>query len=109
MSFGAGMIAAKNYFPEAEIIQPEQFAVGSMKEVYKKYSHLKDVLPAMGYFEDQIKELEQTVNNSDADLVLIATPIDLKKLIKIDKPSVRVFYELEEISDLNLNELLKDF
>lgn len=109
MTFGAGIIAAKKYFPKAEIIKPEQFAVGSIKEIYKKYSQLKDILPAMGYFKDQIKELEQTVNNSDADLVLIATPIDLKKLIKINKPSVRVYYELKETGELTLKKVLKDF
>ncbi len=63
----------------------------------------------MGYWEDQIKELEETINKSDADLVLIATPIDLKKLIKINKPAVRVYYELDEIGDLTLKEILKDF
>lgn len=109
MTFGAGMVAAKKYYPDAEIIQPEQFAVGSIKEVYKKYSHLKDVLPAMGYWDEQLKELEETIDKSDADFVLVATPIDLKKIMKIDKPSTRVYYDLEEIGNLTLKELLKDF
>jgi len=109
MAFGAGVVAAKKYYPKAEIIQPEQFAVGSIKELYKKYPQLKDVLPAMGYFEDQIKEMEETINNSDADFVLIATPIDLKKLIKINKPSTRVYYELDEIGKVTIKEILKTF
>jgi len=109
MAFGAGVIAAKKYFPDAELVHPRRFAVGSIKELYTKYNHLKDVLPAMGYFEDQIKELEETVNKSDADLVIIATPIDLQKLIKINKPSVRVYYELNELGDLTLKELLEKF
>ena len=109
MAFGAGVIAAKKYYPEAELVQPEKFSVGSIKEVYKKFHQLKDVLPAMGYFDEQIKELEETINKSDADIVLIATPIDLKKLVKISKPAVRVYYELEELEGLTLKELLKDF
>ncbi|MDP2906649.1 MAG: cyclic 2,3-diphosphoglycerate synthase [Nanoarchaeota archaeon] len=109
MSFGAGVIAAKKYYPKAKLIHPEEYAVGSIKETYKKFKHLKNVLPAMGYWEDQIKDLEQTVNKSDADLVLIATPIDLKKLIKINKPSVRVYYEMDEASSLELQKFLKKF
>jgi len=109
MSFGAGVVAARKYFEGVELVQPEKFAVGSIKEIYKKFRQLKDVLPAMGYWDDQIKELEETINKSDADLVLIATPIDLKKLIKITKPAIRVYYELEEVEGLTLKELLKDF
>ncbi|MCK4824795.1 GTPase, partial [bacterium] len=109
MAFGAGIVAARKYYPDAEIIQPEQFAVGCIKKVYKKYPHLKDVLPAMGYWNEQLKEREETVDKSDADLDLIATPIDLKKIIKINKPSIRVYYELDEIGDLTLKEVLKDF
>ena len=109
MSFGAGVIAAKKYYPKAELIHPEEYAVGSIKETYKKFKHLKNILPAMGYWEDQIKELEQTINKSNADLVLIATPIDLKKLIKINKPSVRVYYEMDEASSLELQKFLKKF
>lgn len=109
MSFGAGVIAAKKYYPKAKLIQPEKYAVGSIKETYKKFKHLKNVLPAMGYWEDQIKDLEQTVNKSDADLVLIATPIDLKNLISINKPSVRVYYEMDETSSQILQKLLKKF
>ncbi|MDP2908172.1 MAG: cyclic 2,3-diphosphoglycerate synthase [Nanoarchaeota archaeon] len=109
MSFGAGIVAAKKYYPNAEIVQPEKFAVGSIKEVYKKFKQIKQILPAMGYWDEQIKELEETINKSDADLVLVATPIDLKKLIKINKESVRVYYELEEIGKPTLEEVLKDF
>ncbi len=109
MSFGAGVVAAKKYYPKAELVQPEKFAVGSIKELYKKFKQVKDVLPAMGYWPEQIKELETTINKSDADLVLVATPIDLKKLIKINKPAVRVYYELEEVGKPDLKDLLKNF
>lgn len=109
MAFGAGVVAARKYFEGVELVQPEKFAVGSIKEIYKKFHQLKDVLPAMGYWEDQIKELQETINKSDADLVLVATPIDLKKLVKISKPAIRVYYELEEIGELTLKEVLKDF
>lgn len=109
MSFGAGVIAAKKYYPGVDLVQPEKYAIGSIKKIYKKYKQLKFVLPAMGYWKEQIKELEETINRSDADLVLIATPIDLKKLIKINKPAIRVYYELEEVGSSTLKELLKDF
>ncbi len=109
MAFGAGIVAAKKYYPKAKLVEPEKFAVGSIKEVYKKYNHLKKVLPAMGYWKEQIEELEKTIDKSDADLVLIATPIDLKKLIKINKPAVRAYYDLEEIGKPTLKDLLKNF
>ncbi|MBU4501873.1 MAG: cyclic 2,3-diphosphoglycerate synthase [Nanoarchaeota archaeon] len=109
MAFGAGIVAAQKFYPDAKILEPESFAVGSIKKLYKKFPNLKDVLPAMGYFDEQMKELQQTINNSDADLVVVATPIDLQKLIKIGKPHVRVHYTLVEIGDTDLEEVLKDF
>jgi len=109
MSFGAGKVAANKYYPKVDLVKPEKFAVGSIKELYKKFTQITDILPAMGYWPEQIEELEKTINKSDADLVLIATPIDLKKLVKINKPAVRVYYELEETGSLNLEKVLKKF
>jgi len=108
MSFGAGFIAAKRA-KASEIIDPRPYAVGSIKDVYNKYTHLEKILPAMGYSDEQIKELEQTINNSSCEVVVIGTPINLLKLIKIDKPAVRVKYELKVVSDLTLEQILKRF
>ena len=108
MSYGAGAVAAKKYGAK-ELIDPRPYAVGSIKKTFEKYSHLTNILPAMGYGETQIKELEETINRSNCDLVIIATPIDLTRLIKTDKPTLRVTYELQEIGSPNLEEVLKDF
>jgi predicted GTPase len=97
MRYGAGHVAARQ-FGAAEIIDPRPHAVGSIRATYEKYSHLVDILPAMGYGSGQMAELEQTINAIDCDLVLIGTPIDLGRLLKIDKPSMRVRYELDEAS-----------
>ncbi len=106
MGYGAGFMAAKKY-GAAEIISPKPFAVGSIVDTFNKYTHLEAVLPAMGYGEQQIKELEETINRSDAELVVIATPIDLGRLMKINKKSVRVLYELQEIGRPTLEDVLK--
>jgi predicted GTPase len=95
MTYGAGHVAATK-FGAAEIVDPRPFAVGSIKATFEKYNHLTDILPAMGYGDTQMSELEQSINTADCDLVLIGTPIDLGRLLKIDKPNVRVTYELEE-------------
>jgi predicted GTPase len=107
MSYGAGWVAARR-FGAAEIVNPRPFAVGSIKSTYQKYPTTGEVLPAMGYGETQIRELEQTINNADADLVLIATPIDLTRIIKINKPTQRVRYELQIIGQPTLEEILKE-
>jgi len=106
MAYGAAWVAARR-FGAAEIIDPRQFAVGSILETYRKYPTTGAVLPAMGYGEAQMKELEKTINQSDADLVLVGTPIDLGRLLKIDKPSQRVRYELQVIGQPNLKDILK--
>ena len=94
MLYGAGVVAAKQG-GASEIVDPRQFAVGSMKDIYAKY-RIGPVLPAMGYSEEQLREFESMINASPVDVVVIATPIDLRKLVTIDKPAVRVFYDLEE-------------
>ncbi len=106
MGFGAGFVAAKKYKAK-EIINPRPYAVGKLAEVFKKYKHTKSVLPAVGYSPQQIKDLEATIKKTPADLVIVATPIDLLRLVKIDKPSVRVTYELEEITKPTLEDIIK--
>ncbi len=108
MSYGAGVVAALKYGAK-ELVDPREFAVGSIAETFKKYPHIGKLLPAMGYGENQIKELEETINRSDADLVIVATPIDLTKVLRLNKPSLRVFYELQEIGTPTLEDVLKDF
>ena len=105
MAFGAGWIAAER-FGAKEIIDPRPFAVGSIREVYNKYPSTGKVLPAMGYGDSQIGELEETINASDVDLVIIGTPIDLGRILKIDKPTVRVRYDLESTGDPTLKDVI---
>ncbi len=107
MPYGAGLIAARK--AGAIIIDPRPFAVGSIKDTFEKYYHLENVLPAMGYGKKQMEELQQTINNSDAEAIVIGTPIDLKSVIKINKPSVRVKYDLQEIGKPDLEDVLTEF
>ena len=107
MRYGAGYIAAKNY-GAGEIIDPRPYAVGSIKETYNKYNHLETILPAMGYGETQIRELEETINKSDCDVVIGGTPINLERIIKTNKPIVRVRYELEEITKPDLDDIIQE-
>jgi predicted GTPase len=106
MAYGAGWVAARR-FGAAEIVDPRPFAVGSIKTTYEKYPNTGPILPAMGYGDAQMRDLEETIRNADADYVVIGTPIDLTRVIKIDKPSTRVRYELQEIGQPTLEELLK--
>jgi predicted GTPase len=95
MKYGAGHVAARQN-GAAAIVDPRRFAVGSIKKTFDKYTHVTEVLPAMGYGKKQMSELEQTINAADCDLVLIGTPIDLGRLLKLNKPSLRVTYELDK-------------
>jgi predicted GTPase len=106
MAYGAGWVAARR-FGVAEIIDPRPFAVGSIAETYQKYPNTGMILPAMGYGEAMTRDLEATINHSDADLVISATPIDLTRVIKIKKPLQRVRYELQEIGQPTLKDILK--
>jgi predicted GTPase len=106
MAYGAGWVAARR-FGAAEIVDPRPFAVGSIAATYQKYTTTGPILPAMGYGEEQMRDLEQTINNSDVDLVISATPIDLNRVIKIRKPMQRVRYELQEIGQPTLEDVLK--
>jgi predicted GTPase len=106
MAYGAAWVAARR-FGAAEIVDPRPFAVNSIVSTYEKYPTTGPILPAMGYGEAQTQDLEETIRRSDVDLVLIGTPIDLNRVIKIDKPSQRVRYELQEIGQPTLADLLK--
>lgn len=108
MDYGAGVVAAEKY-GAAEIVDPRPWIVGTIKDTFEKYPEIGTLLPAMGYGDKQVKDLEQTVNAVDCDAVVIGTPIDLRKVINIEKPSVRVKYELQEIGYPTLTEILKKF
>jgi predicted GTPase len=108
MPYGAGKIAAGMY-GASQIVDPRPFAVGSIKDVFAKYSHIGKVLPAMGYYPAQMRELEETVNNADCDSVVIATPVDLRRIINIRKPSTAVSYELSDMDEPLLSDKIDDF
>ncbi len=107
MAFGAGVLAAKKYGAK-EIIDPRPYAVGSISKVYEDFKHLGAVLPAMGYSDIQMKELEMTINAVDCDAVIAGTPIDLGRLLKLNKPIVRVRYRIEEI-DIKLEDVIDEW
>ncbi len=107
MAYGAGYVAARR-FGAAEIVDPRPYAVRSIAATYEKYPKTGPILPAMGYGAQQIKDLEETINRAEADLVIIGTPIDLNRLLKINKPTQRVRYELQEIGQPTLADLLRE-
>ena len=108
MTYGAGMVAAKKY-GAGETIDPTPYVVGEIKETFEKYKHVKGFLPAMGYSDQQIEDLKATIDATPCDIVLAGTPIDLKRVLTVNKPIVRVFYSLEEISKPDLEEVLNKF
>jgi predicted GTPase len=107
MPYGAGTMAAERM--GATLVDPYPYAVGSIKETFDKFEHLGPVLPAMGYGEKQIKELEKTINAVECDAVVVGTPIDLTRIIKVNKPAYRVKYELQVIGKPTLEDVLKKF
>lgn len=108
MKIGAGTVAANKY-GASSLVDPRPFIVGKLKETFSTYPDIGTLLPAMGYGEQQLRDLETTINNSDADTVLIGTPIDLSRVINITKPTVRVHYDLDEIGEPNLDTVLDKF
>ena len=108
MQYGAGVMAARKFGAE-QLVDPRPFAVSSIQGTYEKYPEIGILLPAMGYGDKQVKDLETTINRTECDLVIIATPIDLTRLIKINKPTVRVEYELQEIGEPTLEDVLRRF
>jgi predicted GTPase len=108
MPYGAGVVAARQC-GAAELVDPRPYAVGSIRSTYEHYPHLTSLLPAMGYSAMQRHELEETMNRVPSDLVLVATPINLGHLIKLNKPSLRVTYEVEDLTHPGLAEVLTNF
>jgi len=108
MKIGAGVVAAKR-FGAKELVDPRPYTVGRLTDTFIQYPNIGTLLPAMGYGDQQLKDLETTINNTDCDSVVIATPIDLNRIIKITKPNTRVYYDLQEIGSPNLNDILGDF
>jgi predicted GTPase len=108
MKYGAGTIGAKKA-GAMEIVDPRPYAVGTITETFKKYPDTGPLLPAMGYSEKQVSDLEETINNTDCDAVVIGTPIDLNRVVNIKKPSTRVRYEIKEIGEVNLEQVIDDF
>ena len=107
MSYGAAVLAAKAN-GAAALVDPRPFAVGSIKHTLDEWPHITDLLPAMGYGRRQMEELRETISRSDADLVLIGTPIDLRRIIELDKPAMRVTYRLQEMGEPTLAEILEE-
>jgi predicted GTPase len=108
MKIGAGVVAARK-FGASGLVDPRPFTVGRLNETFLLYPDIGTLLPAMGYGEQQLKDLEKTIDNTDCDSVIIATPINLNRIIKIRKPSTRVYYDLQEIGDPNLTQVIDDF
>ncbi|MCD6346869.1 MAG: hypothetical protein J7L96_05545 [Bacteroidales bacterium] len=108
MKIGAGVVAAQK-FGAAELVDPRPFTVGKLSETFRIYPNIGKLLPAMGYGEQQLKDLETTINSTDCDAVVIGTPIDLNRIINIKKPNTRVYYDLQEIGEPNLGDVLDDF
>ena len=101
------MVAAKDV--AGEIVDPMSFAVGSIKETFKKYTHLTNILPAMGYGKKQISELEETINNTDCEVVVSGTPIDINRVLKSTKPIVRIRYSVGETTAKELEDIVDKF
>jgi predicted GTPase len=108
MPYGAGWVAAKRY-GAAEIVDPRPYAVGSIRDTYAAYPDTGPVLPAMGYGPEQVRELVETIRRTPADLVVVGSPVDLARLAALDKPAVRVTYELQELGEPTLADVLGRF
>ena len=108
MKIGAGVVAAKKH-GAVEFVDPRPYLVGKLKETFETYPNIGTILPAMGYGEEQLRDLEATINATDCDAVVIGTPIDLARIVNIEKPVTRVFYDLQEIGEPNLEGILSEF
>jgi predicted GTPase len=108
MTYGAGMVAARKYGAKT-IVEPRPYAVGTIAATFEKFPHLKELLPAMGYGAQQVKDLQDTINKVPCDVVLAGTPIDLGRILKINKPIIRVRYTLKEIGKPDLAAILSKF
>jgi predicted GTPase len=108
MKIGAGTVAALKFGAE-QLIDPRPYAVGKLQTTFQTYPEIGTLLPAMGYGEQQVKDLEETIANTPCDAVVIATPIDLQRIVKIKQPAVKIGYELQEIGYPNFVDVLKEF
>jgi len=108
MKIGAGVVAARR-LGATELVDPRPYITGKLKDTFRIYPNIGTLLPAMGYGEQQVRDLGQTIENTDCDSVVIATPVDLNRIIDIRKPNTRVHYDLQEIGSPNLCEILGDF
>ena len=108
MKIGAGIVAARK-FGASELVDPRPYTVGKLSETFRIYPNIGTLLPAMGYGDEQLKDLEKSINNTDCDSVVIATPIDLNRIINIKKPNTRVYYDLQEIGYPDLVQVIDDF
>jgi predicted GTPase len=107
MTYGAAVLAAKQY-GAAELVDPRRCAVGSIAKTFEDYPNVGTLLPAMGYGREQMEDLRETIHRCDVDLVLIGTPIDLRRLIDLDKPALRVTYRLQEMGEPTLEQVLAE-
>jgi len=108
MKIGAGTVAAMKYGAK-ELVDPRPFTVGKLSETFKIYPNIGELLPAMGYSDQQLKDLETTINSTDCESVVIGTPIDLQRIVKINKPATRVYYDLQEIGQPDFVGIIDDF
>jgi predicted GTPase len=108
MKIGAAVVAARKY-NASELVDPRPWLTGKLQDTFRTYTHIGTLLPAMGYSPEQVRDLETTINLTECDSVIIGTPIDLNRLISINKPSTRVFYDLEEIGEPKLADVVDDF
>jgi predicted GTPase len=108
MPYGAGVVAARQS-GAVQLVDPRPYAVGSIRSTYERYTHLTNLLPAMGYSAMQRHELEETIRRTPCDVVIVATPIDLARVIQIDRPNLRVTYQIEELTTPRLSDLLARF
>jgi predicted GTPase len=108
MKIGAAVVAARKY-GATEFVDPRPYLVGKLVDTFETYPNIGTILPAMGYGEEQLRDLEATINATDCDAVVVGTPIDLARIVNIDKPHTRVFYDLQEIGDPTLDTILSEF
>jgi predicted GTPase len=108
MTHGAGVIAARQA-GAAELVDPRPYAVGSLRDVFARFTHIGRLLPAMGYSKTQLGELEETIRRTPCDVVIIATPMDLARIVRISQPTVRVTYDVVERSSLTLSQVVHEF
>jgi predicted GTPase len=107
MAYGAGVLAARKH-GAAEVVDPRPWAVGSLRDTFAAYPGIGPLLPAMGYGDEQVRDLEATIEATPADTVLVATPVDLRRVMRIKKPALRVRYELEEVGHPDLVDALRE-